>query len=544
MAGLVKYVTKSTRRWSKFLLGELHWVAHAAHAVLRAEEQILYRLSVVGLSLLVIIPFIPALLLLGILLSPLLFVFAFYLLLARMYDTPRYAHAPHRRIEGSCMPGWESVRDQFAVAIAIGNDLGASVSVYRKGEEVVDVAGGSRSADPDAEFYDAGTVNMLFSSTKFVESLVIAMLVDRGHLEYNKPIAHYWPEFGANGKELIEVQELMRHAAGLSTLDRMVELEELWPENSQDFGQYLASVKPTFKKRPGRKMPTAYHGWTRGLYVNQLVMRADPKGRDLRSFVLEEISGPLGVDFYVGLHPEMDKEVIARKADITMQPLSTLLFQILPQLVLPSKYYLPFINNPYHKLPRIIKQIVYGAMWFRSDTLFTRTVLGVLKTHPSAMNDKIWLRGLSPSANGYSNARGCARIAGCIANGGTIDGVTLISKEGLAKAMETDGRHLCKVCSYEFEFTRCGWAFFEEEASGCYGWGGYGGSLVLFHPELNLGFSYVMCATGTAAIGDHRGVSCLSEALLVADASQAVDDAASGSDAKLLRRQSVRRIRF
>eukprot|EP00127_Corallochytrium_limacisporum_P006797 Clim_evm12s236 gene=Clim_evmTU12s236 len=519
---------------------EANWMIHGAHAILRYEKNVLNRFVWACVALAVCIPLMPVMFVLGIIFSPVLFLIAGFVLMVRIHDAPRFRGAPHRRIEGYALPAWEPVRDQFAVNITSGNDLGASVCVYRKGKKVVDVSGGSRGVESNQEFYDADTLNMIYSSTKFVESLVIAMLVDRGHLEYDKPIAHYWPEFAANGKELIEVQELMRHAAGLSTLDRMIELDELWPENNDKFGQYLASVKPIFKKRAGRKMPTGYHGLTRGFYANQLCRRVDPKGRDLRTFALEEICEPLGIDFYIGLHDDKDFDALKRKANIVLQPPSVLFFSIIPQLAVPAKFYMPFINNPYHKVPRLVKQIVLQAIWSGSNTQTTRALLGVIKVHPKEMNSSNWLRGLSPSANGYSNARALARISAVLANGGSMDGVTLLSPTGMKKALETDGKHMCRVLHTEIEFTRCGWAYFEEELNGCYGWGGFGGSMVLFQPDLKFSYSYVMNAIGTAALGDHRGISCFSNAILIADAKQTAEDDKAGHSEYTARRISIK----
>eukprot|EP00127_Corallochytrium_limacisporum_P006799 Clim_evm14s236 gene=Clim_evmTU14s236 len=525
-----------TRFWA-----DIRWLYEWIHTMFH-KENIINRTMWLVLTMAVLAPVAPVIFVWALVLSPILFLIAGFILMMRIHDAPRFRSAPHRRIEGYCAPEWQPVRDQFASAITSGNDLGASVCVYHEGEQVVDLAGGAKGAGKDKGFYDRDTVNCVYSSTKFVESLVIAMLVDRGHLEYDKPIAEYWPEFATNGKQLIEVQELMRHAAGLSALDRVLELNELWPENMDKFGEYLARVKPIYKKRPGRKMPTAYHGFTRGFYINQIVRRVDPKGRNVRQFILEEITGPLGIDLFVGLHPEDDAEIVERrKSRMTLQPKSVVFFSILPQLFLPSRWYLPFINNPYHKVPRNVKRICASSISTQNDTQTARALLGVVKSSPADMNGPDWLRGLSSSTNGYSNARALAKITGVLANGGSMDGVTLLSPEGLKKALETDGRQLCRVIHTEVEFTRCGWAYFEEELNGCYGWGGYGGSMVLFQPDLKFSYSYVMNAIGTAALGDYRGISCLDHAMHIADEKEkAVEDKRD----LMTRRISVKNIKF
>ena len=139
--------------------------------------------------------------------------------------------------------------------------------------------------------YSEDSLQNIFSSTKVITSLVIAMLADRGHLRYDQRIAELWPDFAQNGKEGITVADLMRHEAGLAEFDFAIPLDNITTQalKAGKLSGSIASQKPKWRNNSRRQ----YHSLTRGLIANEIVMRADPQQRTIGEFVAQEIAGPL-----------------------------------------------------------------------------------------------------------------------------------------------------------------------------------------------------------------------------------------------------------
>ncbi|CAI4226593.1 unnamed protein product [Auanema sp. JU1783] len=184
---------------------------------------------------------------------------------------------------------------------------GSALTVYYKGEKVVDVWGGyaDRSA---ARPWKKDTMTVVFSTSKAVSALCIAMLVDRGLLKYEDPIMKYWPDFGKNGKENITVQMAMSHMGGLPYFD-----EEITEAAASDHNLMREIIENERPKWPPGTM-TGYHPYTYGWIVDQIIRHVDPKKRGIGQFLREEITGPNGIDFYFGL---LEKEA-HRVARITV----------------------------------------------------------------------------------------------------------------------------------------------------------------------------------------------------------------------------------
>ena len=142
------------------------------------------------------------------------------------------------------------VVDAFRANFEEGREHGAQLAVYHRGRLVLSLAGGTM---------DENTRTTVFSSTKVVESLCIALLADRGLLQYDAPVARYWPAFAQRGKGDITVEELMRHQAGLAVLNGTVILDDLSPSRRAQFGRFLAAQAPK-GRGPGRQL---YHAVTR-----------------------------------------------------------------------------------------------------------------------------------------------------------------------------------------------------------------------------------------------------------------------------------------
>ena len=190
-------------------------------------------------------------------------------------------------VRGSVAVGYEAVADAFHAFFTKGWDVGSAVSVDVRGEPVVQLTGGVRVGTGDPRPYDADTIQLAASATKFVESLVVALLVDRGLLRYDDRIVEYWPEFasGHPGKAQVTVRQLMMHRAGLPVFERKLGDEELFDLDARArFLERQVQVPELFAVEPPGAAwksqrpapPQAYHAVSRGLYSSELVRRVDP----------------------------------------------------------------------------------------------------------------------------------------------------------------------------------------------------------------------------------------------------------------------------
>ncbi len=204
-------------------------------------------------------------------------------------------------VQGTVAPGYEGVRAAFKDNLASGQDVGAAFAVYRDGAALVDLWGGSRAEDRSVAITDR-TVFGVNSTTKGAASICIAMLVDRGKLDYETPVSAYWPEFAANGKSAITVGEMMSHQAGLVGAREPVTLDDYIAHDG--VAALLAAQMPFF--RPGL---WGYHALTIGTLADELVRRTD--GRTIAQFYHEEIASRIDVDIFLGLPAGEDDRYVA-----------------------------------------------------------------------------------------------------------------------------------------------------------------------------------------------------------------------------------------
>ena len=204
-------------------------------------------------------------------------------------------------VHGEFDPRFAAVADALAGNLDSGTDVGASVAVVLDGAFVVDIWGGSKQPD-GSEPWERDTIVNVFSTTKTMTALCALILADRGELDFDAPVARYWPEFAAAGKERIEVRHLLGHTAGLSGWD-----EPLTPEDLADWERctsLLAAQAPWWE--PGTR--SGYHAVTQGYLVGELVRRIT--GVSLGQFFRETVAEPLGADFHIGLPEEADPRVV------------------------------------------------------------------------------------------------------------------------------------------------------------------------------------------------------------------------------------------
>ena len=438
-------------------------------------------------------------------------------------------------IRGSLAPGYERVGDVFRGFIDNRWDTGAGVSVYVRGEPVVRLTGGARISATAAGVgndiahalpYDDQTIQLVASATKFVESLCVMMLVDRGLLSYDDRIVDHWPGFagGHAGKEQVTVRQLMMHRAGLPVFERKLGDEELFDHNARArFLERQPQVAELFEPEPGDGTwrtqhpapPQAYHAVSRGLYSSELLRCVDPEHRRLGVFFRDEIAEPLGIDFWIGLPDENAARISATRPDPT----------VIMRLMSGDVGSLIGSGDPRYALHNyevaFLTQLLTAPDSIPSRALNCLAPSGVapqeLANHPK-------LRGCElASSSGFGSADALARLAVLVASGGSLGSVRIFSSDRtLRDAIEpaggyaADGMMLTPVA-----FTQGGFGRFVHETTRTtsIGWGGAGGQMVRFVPDLDLAIGYVTNTLGSRmAMNDPRGLMLLAAATQCASA--------------------------
>jgi CubicO group peptidase (beta-lactamase class C family) len=212
-----------------------------------------------------------------------------------------------RVVTGSVAPGFEAVRATFLENFRRRGELGAACCVYRHGEKVVDLWGGIRN-EATGEPWEEDTMALVFSTTKGLAGLAMALAHSRGLYDYDDPVGTYWPEFAQGGKEGITVRQLLAHQAGLFALDERPTMD-LFADLDR-LAVVLARQRPAWS--PGTRQ--AYHAITIGLYESELLRRVDPQHRSLGRYFQDEIATPLGIDFFIRLPEEIPDARLATLA--------------------------------------------------------------------------------------------------------------------------------------------------------------------------------------------------------------------------------------
>jgi CubicO group peptidase (beta-lactamase class C family) len=207
-------------------------------------------------------------------------------------------------VHGHVSSGFGHVRDVFAEQFARGREIGAACCVYHRGVKVVDLWGGQRSADSE-EPWHGNTMVLMFSATKGLAAMAIALAHSRGWLDYDERVCTYWPEFAQHGKEKITVRQLLAHQAGLFAFDEPPTREIV--ADPDRLAALLARQTPAWA--PGTRQ--AYHAVSLGFYQGEILRRVDPLHRSLGQFFQDEIADPLGLDAYIRLPENIPNERLA-----------------------------------------------------------------------------------------------------------------------------------------------------------------------------------------------------------------------------------------
>ncbi len=195
-------------------------------------------------------------------------------------------------VNGEVASGFEEVREEFERNFAERGELGAACAVYHQGEKVVDLWGGYRDVRRRKP-WEEDTLVLVYSTTKGLSGMAMAVAHSRGLLDHDERVATYWPEFAQNGKENVTVRQLLSHQAGLSAMDRPLELETIADRDA--LAAAIARQRPAWE--PGTRH--GYHGISLGWYEGELIRRVDPERRSIGEFFRDEIAGPLDLEFYI-----------------------------------------------------------------------------------------------------------------------------------------------------------------------------------------------------------------------------------------------------
>jgi CubicO group peptidase (beta-lactamase class C family) len=233
-------------------------------------------------------------------------------------------------VNGYTKEGWEEIRTQFENNFSEDLELGAQLSIWHRGEEVVNLWGKSSKQ----KHYDQNTIQNIWSSGKNLEAVCIAKLVDNGFLKYEDLVSKHWPAYGKYGKETTTIADVLRHDAGLpffsdnadqSNMNMDVKLTNEIVHNRNDLEKVIENA-PRFEGR-------YYHAITRGFIVSGIISRVDPHKRSLSQFMRDEICIPLGItNLFCGITIEEQKKI--EFADVVMMShLYYGIFHVLPSLL-------------------------------------------------------------------------------------------------------------------------------------------------------------------------------------------------------------------
>jgi CubicO group peptidase (beta-lactamase class C family) len=361
-------------------------------------------------------------------------------------------------VEGLTHDRYAAVREVFEANLASGEDVGASFCATVEGETVVDVWGGW--ADPArTRPWTRDTIVNVYSTTKTMCALTALLVADRGELDFDAPVAKYWPEFAANGKAGVKVSHLMSHSAGLSGWKEPLVTADLY--DWEKMTSLLAAQAPYWE--PGTA--PGYHALTQGYLVGEVVRRIT--GKSLGTVFREEIAQPLGADFWIGLPASEDHRV----AELIPPPPGQAVGEAGGQTELQKN----MSDNP-------------GI-----DISATRT--------------RAWRGAEIPAAGGTGNARSVAEIHAILANGGVAKGKRFMSEAGCRKALElqVEGPDLILTERSRFGmgFGLPGGVVSLPNPNTVY-WGGYGGSLIIIDMDARTTFAYAMNKMAGTTQGDMR----------------------------------------
>ena len=357
------------------------------------------------------------------------------------------------QIHGKCDSKFDSVKDVFLENFRKRGDVGAAVCVYLQGKPVIDLWGGYADAARSRP-WERDTIVTVASTTKGMVATCAHLLVERGQLDLDLPVAHYWPAFAQKGKENIPVRWLLSHRSGLPGVR-----QDMPPESLYDWNRYAAAIAETEPWwEPGSKH--GYHALTYGFLVGEVIRRVS--GQSVGQFFRNEISGPLNADFFIGVPEDQDH----RAAEVIPGP-----------------------------IPDLEESPILAKILEDREGMTARAFINPPR-QPDVFNTRAWRAAEIPSSNGHTTAWALARIYSMLAQGGVLDGLSILKSQTIENAIVEQSSGPDAILVYPNRFA-LGFGLSSElrpfgSNERAFGHSGQGGSTGFADLDAQVSFGYVM----------------------------------------------------
>lgn len=366
-------------------------------------------------------------------------------------------------VNGWVASGFEPLRDAFAANFERDEplrELGASLSVYQHGKQVADLWGGWRDLARKVAWTRDTLVNV-YSTTKGIVAVAFAMAVDRGQVAYEAPVARYWPEFAALGKERATVAHVLSHQVGLPGFAAPTSVEDLYDWDA--CCAKLAAQAPSWL--PGKN--TCYHAATFGFLAGEIFRRAT--GQTLGAYIANQIARPLQADIHLGRASRHDDRIAAMVAPAVAPDLAAL-----------------------------------GL----SDIAMMAMINPIL--HPNDSRTNAWRDAELPAMNMHATADGVARVFAALANGGELHGLRILTGQAIAAMTKVQSTRRDMLLGFDAHWAH-GVALNTTGVFGpnpsAFGHTGWGGSFGFADPVTGIGAAYTLNRMGPDLIGDPRALA-------------------------------------
>jgi len=353
------------------------------------------------------------------------------------------------KVNGYCDDFFKSVKDTFKKNFELGLEVGASFAVTLNGKLLVDLWAGYADSSY-SKLWEKDTIVNVFSTTKIITALCIHILIDRGLIELDAPVAKYWPEFAQAGKEKLPVRYLLSHSSGLPGFEEKISINDLydWDRTTK----LLAAQKPWWK--PGSKC--GYQSITFGYFLGELVRRIT--GKSIGTFFRDEIANPLNINFHIGLSKDYDIKVA----------------EIIP----PEDS----ISNLQLKLMKLLFKTTFKVMFnpFIPYEVF---------------NSREWRNAEIPASNGHGNARSIAKVGAILACGGTLEDKQILSYSTIENAIKEQIYGRDRVIFRQKKRWGLGFGLLHDLyllGPRSFYWSGLGGSYCIMDIEKKISIAYAM----------------------------------------------------
>lgn len=364
-------------------------------------------------------------------------------------------------LHGHYLPQYRQVVEAFIENFTVEDEVGAAVSIMVNGEKVIDVWGGWRNSAMTTP-WDAHTTVCMMSVAKGITAICFNMLIARGLVHPDDRVTRYWPEYGQNGKANTLIRHFLDHTAAVPVLTT----NTLWPGAMFDREAMIQALE---QQEPLWEIGTkaAYHVHHQGFLLGEIMRRIT--GTTVGPFLRQQITDPLQAEYWIGRMSAAEQATVAE----VMPNMNARLFAAKDHEDQTSLRSLAFKQNP-------------------------------LEPWATTMNSAIWKTCEIASGSGHGNARGVAKIYGALGNGGSLDGVTLMSKADI-ETMITEQHNQTELLQDRPYHQALGVLLNTPEAVymgpnlRSFGHHGLGGSIGFCDPDAGIGFAY--CCNKMHAVG-------------------------------------------